>query len=412
MKTRFWSSAIVLAMLALAWSAAAEPVTITGTVIDADGDPVEGAKVWLMQAGHIKSPTIPVVTNEEGWFAINSRGFPPVYSRAKEAYLPLDLAIYAQGPDGQRAAAQVIPPDVIEVIVALGDAGFLETHAEDRDGNPMAGMDALLLLNPEGRMSYGAPVRFASEETGLLSVGPIPAETDFGLFAGGEASGVLLHEWPEQEMTPLAAGETRELPSMFVNMAGRKLEGVVLDADGDPVAGTAVMTPDAVDRRLLQVRTDGEGRFELSGLKSAGVVGIVAIADDATAVCGGIFDPDGGLDATLQLEPFVVLTGVVTDAEGQPCAGALVSVIPRDVNPHSFRCFDLFRDPPSLRAHVFQALEAEAEADENGRWRIEPLVPGLQYQVIAHDLGWERRGQAVTIVPSGLDVNEVAVVLK
>ena len=114
MRMRVWSLLIALATLVLAWSALAEPVTITGTVVDADGNPVEGARVWLMEAAHMKSPTIPVVTNEEGWFAINSRGRWRVYSSTKQGYRLLDLVVYAQGPlssawvDRERGRALIV----------------------------------------------------------------------------------------------------------------------------------------------------------------------------------------------------------------------------------------------------------------------------------------------------------------
>ena len=409
-----WIVLVALALtVLLPLSVLAEPVTITGTVVDADGNPVEGAKVWLMEAAHMKMPVAPVTTNKEGEFSITLRYVGQVYNRTTQAYRPVGLAVYAQGPDGQRAAAQVVPPDATEVIVTLGEAGFLEARVEDRDGNPVVSMDAVVLLDLRERMFYAPPVRFASDEAGLLRIGPVPAGMDFGIREGWTAEPVLLHTWPEQEMTPIAPGETRKLPTMRVNMAGRKLEGVVLNTDGDPVAGATVMTTDIVrgdlmqGTGLLQIRTDDEGRFELSGLKTAGVIGVVAIADDATAACGGIFDPDVGLDATLQLEPFAALTGVVTDAEGQACAGVRVTASSHEVGVSTCQVGDA---PKSLSVHVTEGLLAQVETDEDGRWRIERLISGLQYWVSARD--GQRRSGSEDIVLTGLQVNEIALVIR
>ncbi len=404
--------ALVLTVL-LPLSVLAEPVTITGTVVDADGEPVEGARVWVMDSSCVQSPTIPVVTNEGGWFSITPTISSQVFSEGE--LVPPDMAVYAQSPDEQRAAVQVVPPNVTEVTVTLGEAGFLEARVQDQDGGPAAGVEAILMPRPEGKRSYDTPARFASDESGLLRIGPIPAGMDFWIRSGWLAERVLLHKWPEQQMTPLAVGETRELLTMRVNMAGRSIEGIVVDANGDTVAGATVMSSETTTHSVKsssppEARTDGEGRFELSGLKSTGLVGVVAIADDATTACGGMLDPELGLHEILQLNPFVVLTGVVTDAEGQPCADVLVGASSTEVSIHHR---PEGATPEDIRNQVAKALRVVVKSDENGHWRIERLISGLEYRVWAHERDGGRWGEPIeNVVLTGLDANDIAIVIK
>jgi hypothetical protein len=78
----------------------------------------------------------------------------------------------------------------------------------------------------------------------------------------------------------------------------------------------------------------------------------------------------------VRLEPTGTLVGRVVDAEGKPLAGLKVST-------HlSFKPEDYKDLPADLRLNMQfwgKLINGEATTDEDGKFRVEGLVPGLKY---------------------------------
>jgi RNA polymerase sigma-70 factor (ECF subfamily) len=119
---------------------------------------------------------------------------------------------------------------------------------------------------------------------------------------------------------------------------GETIEGVVVDASGQPVRNVYVaigMPPDPADPRSrgaggpLADDTDGDGHFEITGLPPGRTWNLVepgfhGVRDPAPFV-GGENVKSGTRGLRLTLGGFAKVRGVVVDAAGAPVAGAKVS---------------------------------------------------------------------------------------
>ena len=179
---------------------------------------------------------------------------------------------------------------------------------------------------------------------------------------------------PEPAATPQAA-VVEEPP-----VAGRRIEGRVVDFLGNPIAGaqvTAFADPAAVGdvhalldtwgfidilesvlsppEALGRGATDSDGRFRLGTEEWPGLAGLVLVAtktndredeaeDEGETLCGGLRIETGAQDEVSLLVGSVArATGRVTSTDGSPLEGALVSLIP-DLslpNDRDFTSYDL-----------------------------------------------------------------------
>jgi hypothetical protein len=157
--------------------------------------------------------------------------------------------------------------------------------------------------------------------------------------------------------------------------------------------------------------SDAEGRWVVAEQPAGHVLVLVA---------GGGWisvDPTGGLRAALdasatravagettirdvEVRAAPLLEGRVLDEQGRPVPGASVEAeCAKNQSPELWRAFlelaDAARraapddaqrptfDPKAYRFALTSALELQAEADEEGRYRIDGLLPGVTYDVTA-----------------------------
>ena len=311
---------------------------IIGEVVDAEGEPVAGARVRVLGS---RGP--PAHTDEGGRFSTVAL---------------IDSVIEAEHERGRgRARVDFAAQLVGRVRIVLASEP------------PALGAIEGTVLTAEGGLLVGAPVDLRTEDPpGSQRARQRPAlrtrTDDDGRFrferllAGEYTVETAVEGWGAAERGGLEPGETVEL----VLAAEARIVGCVVDSGGSavPAAVVAVERVDGARARLVSVRAilDPEGRYDIGGL-APGAHRVHAL--------GPGFAPSPARDLTLdvgenRLEPIVlagggVLEGRVSDAAtGEPLAGAQVFV-------------------EGGGAGVF--LERSAVTDGEGLYRLEGVGPDV-----------------------------------
>jgi beta-lactamase regulating signal transducer with metallopeptidase domain len=157
--------------------------------------------------------------------------------------------------------------------------------------------------------------------------------------------------------------------------------GRVESPEGTPVEGVEILAYSSANKpkagevfeygSFAKGRTDKDGRFRL-GITTPGL-GVFWLLPKGYAPEVHIIAPEKRGDfGTFVLEPGITVTGRAFDVQGKPLAGLLVEASHQhDDSPES-----QFQDELS----VADQLQRHTETDAEGRFRFEPLPPGI-YQV-------------------------------
>lgn len=259
-------------------------------------------------------------------------------------------------PKGRAAGFEVAAPgyltEFIEVVniaeepeyrVVLREAGSLRGRTTDISGQEIAGVWVRAIPGPDGR---GRPTNFRTLEAlsnseGRFRIDGLTPDTSYWLEARGRGFSPVAVE--------IASIEPGELEGIRLELeAGIHATGQVVDMDGHPVAGAQVTlvrtSPDAgedVQSRLGSHRhlttTDASGRFHLRDLASGVYRQRVRASGFSPVTIPGIgIAADAGVAnlRTVRLETGVTVRGRVTDRDGEPLNGVLVSATTR-LGPHS-----------------------------------------------------------------------------
>lgn len=149
---------------------------------------------------------------------------------------------------------------------------------------------------------------------------------------------------PEADPVP-PAEPPREVPAV---------RGIVVDGEGNPVAGAEVASAADGQRVPARAVTGADGRFALAADPGDHLVGVRA-AGMASVLVGGVRPGTG--DLRIVLRPGVRLRGTVREGSGAPCGGARVRA--------SLRFPGVVKDLGGF----------ETRADESGRYAFESLPP-------------------------------------
>jgi protocatechuate 3,4-dioxygenase beta subunit len=299
-------------------------VTLTGTTLGPDGEPVGEAEVALERNPQVPFFRVEVTSDEDGRFSI------PDLEPSGEVY----LQARAEGLVPEAPLKVELPPEG-EIEVPMAEERILEGFVLDaRSDSPVEGASLSLSFQREmsfpGEGSYG---RFG------MSVGK--SQTD--------ASGRFLFDglWDgEFEMHVSAEGMRRVQQTVMIGAAnpepvvirldpGLELRGRVETADGEPAAGVAVTASPASQSRAggmtdtSRTQSDADGRFHFDAL-GPGTQWVRARSEDgqsaqATADAG---QPD---EVVLRFPRGGVIRGTVFGPDGSPVAGARVIAYSRDV---------------------------------------------------------------------------------
>lgn len=276
------------------------PATLAGHVVDTSGIPVEcDIQAWTIdedgeitdEVGHVTR------TNTSGAFSLSD--VPPGGVRvvARAAGFATESVVADVG----RANLRLV----------LTPAGTLAGVVRDAEGQPARG--ATVILAGSG---VWPPREYQSDDDGRYRIDDVaPGVYELWARATHERS-------PPRSGITLEAGDALFVPLQMVT--GDHVEGIVVDAEGAPIAGAEVLVVDGgLALAPTRVTTGADGRFHIEPLLP------VAYERSYLAQASGYLPGQtaaGGSNDELRivLEPGATLRGRVVDERGRPVAGALV----------------------------------------------------------------------------------------
>lgn len=325
-----------------------EGASLTGVVVDsASGAPVDGARVRVSTA-LLSLDTRAATTDGSGRFVLT--GFPP----GEELHVEASADGYVSS-----IASACVPG--VACTVRLEAASSVSGVVLDEDARPIA--NASIEIVGEG--SYGHPVRLRSGEGSLVGgvpgrlavtaeVPPIPihpGETTHVVSTLGSSEGSAVRtnargEFRVEGVPPgnlevvaradgyaagrsaalaIAPGESRNGVEIVLGQGGR-IEGHVVDENGDGVGGVVLEHRSELDPVPRIVLSGVDGGFVVEGVR--GAVSLRAIAAGRPAVETRLeVEPAVTTSTTLRLDPQgLSLAGRVVDARGRPVDGAQVRI--------------------------------------------------------------------------------------
>jgi RNA polymerase sigma factor (sigma-70 family) len=325
---------------------ALKSATVSGRVINPDGKPVSGAKVFVQTASAQELGRPLALTDRSGKFTVpisdvepNDRtaviavadGFVAAW-RSWHGRAPVDVTIALANDDvpitgrildleGKPLAGATVTVDSVQVIPGEGPVAFLDWLSGRRgrpaqeviDGAP-PGATARTVTGPDGRFRLSGLGR--DRIVHLFVSGPTIAH-----------EGLFVVTAPAFDVAPKPRGATKIHPASFDHLAppSRLIRGTVRDAEtGKPIAGLRVNGYGGA----AVVVTDAEGRYELPGYKKGPKYSIYARPADGSKYIPAVAEAAdrAGLDPLvidLKVQPGVPVSGRVTEPGGKAVAGSV-----------------------------------------------------------------------------------------
>lgn len=373
-------------------------IVLEGQVIDEEGRPVAGALVHLASA-----PSRETTSAEDGSFTFKD-------------LVPRRYALFARSPDrvgGPMMVGLTESSDPVILIVRAG--GGLEVSVVRSDDSPIAGATVTLGASTEVNAQTNA------EGIAILRNLPSGQRIVYANAPGFSRTQSLVNVPSSQVL-----GKQR-----LVLVPGVAVSGVVEDHQGKPVADARVIAQEVgsflatEDPRTDGIRTDKDGRFTLSAVKS-GHVQLVAWHEEHAPSTSAMFQvSDSPIDdARVVMKQGALLSGVVTDAVGETVPWVSVRVIGNSVNRQVIADDDgvfSLRGLPreSLTLHAFSELASSEglEVDLQDKSRAVELrlilnIEGILAGIVVDESGEPVAETQVTATPDfweGGDIKQLRV---
>jgi RNA polymerase sigma factor (sigma-70 family) len=203
------------------------------------------------------------------------------------------------------------------------------------------------------------------------------------------AAGIILQEY--HALVPIDPSESdpKSLTRDIVLEPAPSLAGTVTDPDGQPLAGarTAGLSPIAL-LFFNDIPTQNDGSFKVGGVRPGEPRALFFVHLEKKLARVVRLRGDEKEPLAVRLEPLGALTGRVVDADGRPWARLKVSARYNIGALESARVaakdyFDLPWDLLYQYPAWDKLINHQATTDADGRFRIDDLVPGLEYDLSA-----------------------------
>jgi|GEM_PF-477568 len=279
---------------------------LAGRVIDrSSGDPVEGARVSV---GGEPLPGMPVpstFTDAEGHFRLT--GLEP------GRYRPLATAAGRLG-DAQRSVVLGLGETVEDITVSLVAAPVVTGRIVDAKGEPCS-QGAVAL---QGKASGRTLAETTDGNGSVVFDAVLPDSYDVLVACVGQTT-----EGPPPTLT---VADTDVRDQQWKVVAGVTMSGRVLDATGAALADAEISTYIAGPGAGVAhgARTDAGGTFTIKGLGPGNYTVQASHDDHGEASKVDVAVASDAVEVEVQLTETGAIEGTVTDADGQPQAGAIV----------------------------------------------------------------------------------------
>ncbi|MEM8930994.1 MAG: carboxypeptidase-like regulatory domain-containing protein, partial [Acidobacteriota bacterium] len=324
--------------------------SLSGRVVDADGQAVRGADVRVDSEGaDHAAETRQATTGDDGHFTIDR-------VTLNGARVVVEARGFAEGTWRLGESVDRQPIDLGDLMLDSGTT--LVGKVLDADGEGLGSAIVSGHIVPDGRGSTFRSFHETTDATGRFTLADLPDRGRLELSAYSQstrASGSAAVDLPAERVTLRVAA--------FARVGGR-----VLDAEGAPVAQADVtlsITSADGSMRASTTGTGGDGRFGFESVE-AGRVTLDARGADARArsvtldvASGQVLD-----DVTLRLtEGGATLTGLVHDPDGVGISGAHVVV-------------------GQMGSAPITGGPMSAQTDLDGRFELSGLTPDLAMLVV------------------------------
>jgi|GEM_PF-2060881 len=264
-----------------------EPLVVTGTVMDPNGQPVPGALVNLFPLGGLEA-----TSDANGRFKLRCPGRMGMSMERTPPYF------LVRTRERNLAVVMEFDPKVTEnVAVKLDPAIILSGKIVDEQGKGIAGTKLSLIFWP-GQMGYGMREEpDGPDPNGRYEIRAIPAGYRYSVDASAEGYG--------RDQVQALAGETEgdrmELETIVLKPANMEIGGVVVDTEDKPVPAANVSLYGR-GQSNQRVKTDAQGRFQLRGV-CAGPARIQASVSGQARQFGDIQTEGGAIDVKIVISP-------------------------------------------------------------------------------------------------------------
>ena len=341
--------AFVVAGQSDAYDLVARPgATLEGAVVDADGKPVAGAKLFAQTDDY----------QSTGRAESDAAGRYRIASLKTGSY-----AVSVFSVPGQKLVAPALPNVAVESgastrapDIVMTPGALIQGVVRDEKGAPVAGI-SIEAKRDESNSFYGE-----TDDAGKYQVRVLPGEvrliSDNAQGDDFYAEGAGARDKPVR--LTLKAGETATQD--FAVKRALTLFGVTVDQSGKPVVGARIFVGD--DRYGLNAVSDADGKWQLPGQRPGKVKLNVTGEWQLTAPAEIALPRTEPLRLTLRATPFQSVAARVVTQDGKPIEGARVLAQLRQ--PVNFG-----GDGPQ----TFTMRALEAKSDAAGRFSLDKIAP-------------------------------------